>query len=79
MVKLRNITMHEDGTVSMDCHVIDRIKRPDFFLHFNPKTREIYSDMTDIDYYYAGHAVLHIYFLVRDGIKLPKESTAAWV
>ena len=52
MIQLNNITKNKDGTVTMDCHVIDRIENQDFSLTFNPDTREILSDMEGIDEYY---------------------------
>lgn len=80
MILLKNITQLEDNTVTMDCHVIDHIENQDFSLHFNPMTRKILSNLDGIDEYYAGHAVLHVYFMVNNskGRKLTKESVAAW-
>lgn len=79
MIQLNNITKNKDGSVSMDCHVIDRIENQDFSLTFNPDTREILSDMEGIDEYYAGHAVLHIYYRLKAGEPLPSKALAKWV
>ena len=81
MVLLSNITLNSDNLVSMDCHVVDHIENQDFSLVFDPVSRRILSDMDGINPYYAGHAVLHVYFMYknRKGRELPKESVANWV
>ncbi|WP_295366109.1 hypothetical protein [uncultured Succinivibrio sp.] len=81
MIQLNNITLKANNLVSMDCHVVDQIENQDFSLEFDPVSRKIFSDLKGIDPYYAGHAVLHVYFMYknRKGKNLPKESIANWV
>jgi hypothetical protein len=81
MVLLRNITLINEHLVTMDCHVVDQIENQDFSLEFDPVTRKIFSNLDGIDRYYAGHAVLHVFYMYlnSNGKKLPKESIANWV
>lgn len=80
MVEMYDIEQVTPNKVYMKCHVIDQsIEKPDFDILFNPRTMQIYSDLTGISEYYAKHAVAHIYMtVVLNKETLPKKSVAVW-
>lgn len=79
-MRMRNIK-REGDIFTMDCYVDEtpayEYKR-EFSLKFNVVTGEFLSDMTGIDYFYAGHALFRIRLFFANHEPIPSETNYVW-